>query len=793
MLYGVTGSGKTHTVFGSLGYKDPNNCVDLDHGIIYYCFEKLMAEQDCSINLSYLEIYNEQVKDLLGLDDNLMVGENGQGEVQVQGLSTRRVSSFDEMIEFIKEGNSRRKMAKTCANAFSSRSHAILQIHLRKRKGNTIMTSKLSFIDLAGSERVEMTQNKGARLAEGSNINKSLLALGKVINKLSEKASDGYVPYRDSKLTRLLKDSLGGNTKTVLITCVSSNRLQVDEMIHSLNYAARAKKIKLQVEANLFDITQPQERIQEPALVDSQVPLMNSYVEEIEELRVRIVTLESELQREKGGRSNIESSYNQLLLELQEQWEIRNSIIELTELQNINREKLSLKKRQLVDEDFQDIKRKKLLIEEIRDLEDISIENDAIKRELDKRLSHLEEKRAGTLGLKNRSVSPIILNRARKRRDDEVSITPVVKSLLEASQQVTEKKTTKSKSVIISERESVIRPSKRKEDKESMEELTDVAKSDLPHPLVKKEKTRTDDRTKLNKDLRSSVLNPIQIRPSVHNTTSDSQSAYDLILFDGDEPLVQIKSPSSNLKEVSKTIDFNDYLESHNRPIQNQKHFTSIVYEQQQETPKSIYNYEDARDSSQRDYDQMKQELQNSGSKRDTSREQRIQQKLQIAREKMREFKKKLNLMRVFLVKYETKAIQKCSIDIYKVAVLLLKEQNKQKYLLTEEENDILSQMAVFSSKFKKLHSESVHSDSQEDMKENLKNDANIMQKTIGPSSSKNEPFNYMTDRFNMSKSNFDTTKDHYLTTTSVRQTKPEKKHENKTESMISKINRILN
>lgn len=102
--------------------------------------------------------------------------------------------------------------------------------------------------------KVSLEANQtGLRLAEGSNINKSLLALGKVINKLSEKNSDGYVPYRDSKLTRILKDSLGGNTRTVLITCVSLNRAQLDETIHSLNYASRAKKIKLQVIANTYE------------------------------------------------------------------------------------------------------------------------------------------------------------------------------------------------------------------------------------------------------------------------------------------------------------------------------------------------------------------------------------------------------------------------------------------------------------------------------------------------------------------------------------------------------------
>lgn len=240
-------------MFGNLGYRDIGNSPDQEHGIVYYAFKRLTEEPQCTIQISYVEIYNEQVKDLLGQDDNLMVTESATGEVVVQGLSTRPIGSFDEMIEYIKMGNMRRKMAKTCANAFSSRSHAILQIHVRRKISNSYTQSKLSFIDLAGSERVELTQNKGLRLHEGSNINKSLFALGKVINKLSEKNSDGYVPYRDSKLTRLLKDSLGGNTKTVLITCISTHKLQSDETIHSLNYAVRAKKIKLHVSSNIFE------------------------------------------------------------------------------------------------------------------------------------------------------------------------------------------------------------------------------------------------------------------------------------------------------------------------------------------------------------------------------------------------------------------------------------------------------------------------------------------------------------------------------------------------------------
>lgn len=251
LVYGVTGSGKTHTVFGSLGYRDSANTDEL--GLVYYGFKRLVEEKGCSVGLSYMEVYNEQVKDLLGEEDNLLLTENADGDVIVQGLSYRPVDTFEQMINCIKAGNNRRKVAQTMVNVFSSRSHAILQLIVKKKSGQTISVSKLSFIDLAGSERVDLTQNRGARLNEGSNINKSLFALGKVISKLSEGNSLSFVPYRDSKLTRLLKDSLGGNTRTVLITCISLHKLQADETIHSLNYASRARNIKLQVKANKYE------------------------------------------------------------------------------------------------------------------------------------------------------------------------------------------------------------------------------------------------------------------------------------------------------------------------------------------------------------------------------------------------------------------------------------------------------------------------------------------------------------------------------------------------------------
>jgi len=765
MLYGVTGSGKTHTVFGDLGYRDPSSCADHEHGIIYYCFERLMSEPDCSISLNYLEIYNEQVKDLLGTNDNLMVGENGQGEVVVQGLSTQSVETFDEMISHIKEGNCRRKMAKTCANAFSSRSHAILQILLRKKKGNSIMLSKLSFIDLAGSERVEMTQNRGIRLAEGSNINKSLLALGKVINKLSEKNSDGYVPYRDSKLTRLLKDSLGGNTKTVLITCISSNRQQVDEMIHSLNYAARAKKIKLVVEANTFEDLPPAEPSPvtlAPVLVDSQPPPLNHYLEEIEELRGKILDLESQLHRERGGRSHLESSYNNLIIELQEQWELRNSIVELSELQRLNSDKLSLKKRQLLNEDSNDLKKKRQIIEEIKGLEELVADNEAIKQELEKRLRDLEEKRASMLGLKNRSVSPIILNRARKREEDEPAATRHLKQL----EKTTEKKATKTKTILVSEKLSSAK----------------LQQSILPDPPAATHHELIDDAYPqiLKPSSNSKRLKQTALEKSAPKRlsvkTSDSLSVYDLILYDNDGPLLP-PSHESSLNHITKAIDF----EEASNPRWPLKQLSST------QTPKPLEEVKthEMSKGSLIDFNQMKKDLQEV---RGSSRELRIQEKLQKAREKMREFKKKISLMKLFLAKYETRAIEKCSMDIFKVVTALLIEQDKQNYLLTEEENQILLEMTVFAKKFKRTHSSSVRSEALLEVKENIKLDSN--QLAIPAPDCQTDRSQLSTLKSAKNSQRYES-KDAYLTTS--RLSKQEGKLDSRTESILNRINKILN
>jgi kinesin family member 18/19 len=174
----------------------------------------------------------------------------------ISGVTEFVVKEPKEVMNLLTVGNKRRTTEATMANAESSRSHAICQIMLisKDRIKNTEeeqMQGKLSLIDLAGSERGTVTENRGIRLREGAKINTSLLALANCINALGDKNKKGFfVPFRDSKLTRMLKDSLGGNCKTVMITTVSPASQQYEETINTLKYANRAKNIKMRVEPN---------------------------------------------------------------------------------------------------------------------------------------------------------------------------------------------------------------------------------------------------------------------------------------------------------------------------------------------------------------------------------------------------------------------------------------------------------------------------------------------------------------------------------------------------------------
>ncbi|CAH1956480.1 unnamed protein product [Acanthoscelides obtectus] len=213
--------------------------------------------------MSYLEIYNEQIRDLLNPQSGyLELREDSRGKsIQVAGLSEISTTSTDEVMQLLQKGNKARTVEPTAMNRTSSRSHALLSVtvrhsvpvdkkdHLRMR----VRQGRLFMIDLAGSERANKTKNRGKRLQEGAHINRSLLALGNCINALSGGAR--YVNYRDSKLTRLLKEALSGNCKTVMIAHVSPSITQKDESRNTLLYADRANNITNKIERNVLDVS----------------------------------------------------------------------------------------------------------------------------------------------------------------------------------------------------------------------------------------------------------------------------------------------------------------------------------------------------------------------------------------------------------------------------------------------------------------------------------------------------------------------------------------------------------
>ncbi|KAK4121448.1 kinesin-domain-containing protein [Parathielavia appendiculata] len=256
--YGQTGSGKSYSM---MGYgKDagiiPNICQDMFRRI-----EEMQRDKNlrCTVEVSYLEIYNERVRDLLNPANkgNLKVREHPSTGPYVEDLAKLVVGSFQEIEHLMDEGNKARTVAATNMNETSSRSHAVFTLMLTQKrfdpetKMSMEKAAKISLVDLAGSERATSTGATGARLKEGAEINRSLSTLGRVIAALADlstgkkkKGAAGQVPYRDSVLTWLLKDSLGGNSMTAMIAAISPADINYDETLSTLRYADSAKRIK---------------------------------------------------------------------------------------------------------------------------------------------------------------------------------------------------------------------------------------------------------------------------------------------------------------------------------------------------------------------------------------------------------------------------------------------------------------------------------------------------------------------------------------------------------------------
>ncbi|KAG0345628.1 kinesin motor protein cin8 [Podila humilis] len=338
--YGQTGTGKTYTMEGDL--RDHFGECSPEAGIIPRTLYELFAslerkETEYSVRISFLELYNEEVKDLLATDDDRKVVKifdvSKKGGPLVQGLEEVAVYNATQGIEALRRGSAKRTVAATKSNDKSSRSHGVFSItvHVKETTDDgeeLLKIGKLNLVDLAGSENIARSGAEFNQAREAGRINQSLLTLGRVINSLVERSP--HVPYRESKLTRLLEDSLGGKTKTCIIATISPARSSLEETISTLNYANRAKSIK-----NTPEINQKM----------SKKTLIKEYLLEIDRLKNDLIAT-----REKNGVFMTKESYQTLVdestsnkdLVIETQKQAEKALSELQRVEDKFRENLKL-------------------------------------------------------------------------------------------------------------------------------------------------------------------------------------------------------------------------------------------------------------------------------------------------------------------------------------------------------------------------------------------------------------------------------------------------------------------
>lgn len=261
--YGQTGTGKTYTMTGDLDSnpqdesRPPKNAGIIPR-ILFALFKRLKENEDSqdesSVKLSYIELYNEELKDLLAVDSDKKVRIfDDKKSVSIHGMEEVFVRNPQQAMNILRQGSERRQEATTKCNDHSSRSHAVFTItvnikHITAEDNEWVRTGKLNLVDLAGSENINRSGAENKRAREAGMINQSLLTLGRVINALVERSQ--HIPYRESKLTRILQDSLGGGTKTCVIATCSPAKVSLDETTSTLEYANRAKNIKNKPQMN---------------------------------------------------------------------------------------------------------------------------------------------------------------------------------------------------------------------------------------------------------------------------------------------------------------------------------------------------------------------------------------------------------------------------------------------------------------------------------------------------------------------------------------------------------------
>ncbi|QIW96837.1 hypothetical protein AMS68_002355 [Peltaster fructicola] len=286
--YGQTGTGKTYTMSGDITDMLPiPEAAGIIPRVLHALFDKLNADDankmDTIVKCSFIELYNEELRDLLAADEGTKLkifddaNKNGRTTTLVQGMEETHIENASKGIQLLCAGSHKRQVAATKCNDLSSRSHTIftMTIYTKQPSQNGedyIASSKLNLVDLAGSENIQRSGAENKRATEAGLINKSLLTLGRVINALVDRSS--HIPYRESKLTRLLQDSLGGRTKTCIIATLSPAKSNLEETISTLDYAFRAKNIRNKPQLN--------------QLV-SKKTLLREFTSEIEKLKSELI------------------------------------------------------------------------------------------------------------------------------------------------------------------------------------------------------------------------------------------------------------------------------------------------------------------------------------------------------------------------------------------------------------------------------------------------------------------------------------------------------------------------
>lgn len=243
LAYGQTGSGKSYSMMGPDILSEQRGAIPriMDH---IFTVKEQEKSCDMQVTIAFFEVYKERIKDLIEpANANLQISDSPAGGIHVKNLSWHLVCDLAEVYALIDRGNRNRAVASTNCNKASSRSHSLFMVQVINTRGGEVRRGHLCLVDLAGSEKVSKTRATGETLEEAKSINRSLSALGMVINALTE-GNRAHVPYRDSKLTRILQNSLGGNARTSLIVHCSSSEFHLNETLSTLRFGTRAKAVQ---------------------------------------------------------------------------------------------------------------------------------------------------------------------------------------------------------------------------------------------------------------------------------------------------------------------------------------------------------------------------------------------------------------------------------------------------------------------------------------------------------------------------------------------------------------------